>query len=651
MSRGRLLEEVWTGIAVTDDVLTRSIAELRKAFGDRPSAPRYIETIPKSGYRLIAPVDLPAVDLPAEPEPTVAADHPRPSRGLWVAMAAVSAVLAVAVVAVRLAYRPQPAVLGTPFRATPVTSFPGRETQPACSPDGTQVAFAWQGEASDNWDVYVRLVDGEGILRLTHDPAADHAPAWSSDGTRVAFIRYRGDSCDIYAVPAIGGAERKLGSCGQNVRPDLVWSPDGRWLAFSDRPTNAESFGIFLLAAETRKQRKLVAPGSQHWGDVDPSFSPDSRWLAFTRSTSASTDDLFRISVSGGEPERMTFDGRRIGGHSWSSDGRSIVFVSERGGRAEMWLIPSSGGRARWLPIGSNLPRNPDWSRTGNDLLFEQWSYASDILRLDLAAGDSEPEPWVSSTREDSLPAVSPHGRRTAFVSDRSGHHEIWVRDNDHGELLQLTSFAGPYTGSPHWSPDSSSLAFDSRPDGQADIFVIDAEGGALRQLTSEPANELEPSWSADGARIYFGSNRTGRWQIWKIPAQGGEAVQVTRDGGYAALESASGNWLYYTRYDQEGIFRVATESGAEVLVPGTDGLSNWKCCTLGEQGLYIVRRNSDQSWLELLDPEAGVARLLRAIPGHADLGVSISPDGRFLLYAEIVRQESDLMSVPIRPF
>ena len=91
-----------------------------------------------------------------------------------------------------------------------VTSYPGLETEPALSPDGKMVAFVWNGENQDNWDIYVKLVD-EGVpLHLTRDPADDLSPTWSPDGRLIAFRRESADRGGIYFVPSLGGSERKL---------------------------------------------------------------------------------------------------------------------------------------------------------------------------------------------------------------------------------------------------------------------------------------------------------------------------------------------------------------------------------------------------------------------------------------------------------
>jgi serine/threonine protein kinase len=94
-----------------------------------------------------------------------------------------------------------------PPRSVPLTTYAGSQGHPSFSPDGSQVAFEWNGEKQDNWDIYVKLVDGGAPLRLTTNAAEDRAPAWSPDGRQIAFVR--GGNA-LYSMSPLGGTERKL---------------------------------------------------------------------------------------------------------------------------------------------------------------------------------------------------------------------------------------------------------------------------------------------------------------------------------------------------------------------------------------------------------------------------------------------------------
>ena len=253
-------------------------------------------------------------------------------------------------------------------------------------------------------------------------------------------------------------------------------------------------------------------------------------------------------SVEGGVPRRLTFDNRDILSQTWTPDGRSLVFASNRTGSYSLWRVRVSGGtpeRIQGITLGA---ADPSFSRDGRRMAFSQFFLDTNVWRIDIEHPSAPPRPLILSTVADSSPQYSPDGTRIAFRSSRSGSHEIWACDSEGKQSVQMTNFAGPLTGTPRWSPDGKWIVFDTRPEGQADIWIVGADGGKPRRLTTEPSEDVVPSWSRDGKSIYYASNRSGAWQVWRKPVDGGGAQQVTFQGGFAAFESPDGKYLYYAK-------------------------------------------------------------------------------------------------------
>ena len=179
-------------------------------------------------------------------------------------------------------------------RVLPVTAYGGNAILPTFSPDGTQVAFAWNGEKQDNYEIYVKLVDGGTPLRLTNQPGDNVYPKWSPDGRWIAFLR--GDA--VYLIPPIGGPERKLAEQVNSVD----WMPDSRSLVVGYAPDRQQG-GIGVTGVDNGETRRLTtAPGRGM--DAQPAVSPDGRSLAFNRLT-GSRFDIYVTPIAGGEPRRL----------------------------------------------------------------------------------------------------------------------------------------------------------------------------------------------------------------------------------------------------------------------------------------------------------------------------------------------------------
>ena len=659
VTREALREKLWPADTFVefDHSLNTAISKIREALGDLADNPRFVETLPRRGYRFIAPVE--ESGQASEPEATMPVP-PLPwwrttRRPFW------SAVLLAVVIGGAAWFQffraPSKSAL-PPMRVVPLTTLPGSEFDPALSPDGNQVAFSWDGETGDNVDIYVKLIGAETTLRLTDDPAFDCCPAWSPDGRSIAFTRISETKGEIFIVPALGGPERKLqttsGANPLGLFRFVSWSPDGRFLAFADQGPDEEPFAISLVSVESLERRKLSAPPAKYYGDSFPAFSPDGKTLAFVRAAGAALSDIYLLPVAGGEPRRLTFGNPWINGLDWTPDGSEIVYSSSLlASGNSLWRISASGGAPERLALGGENASNPSISGQGHRLAYQQGVFDSNIWRIDVqgsTSGNRSPAKLIASTRFESGPQFSPDGKKIAFCSGRSGNDEIWICDSDGSNCLQLTSFEGPHTCTPRWSPDGQRIAFDSRPEGHSDIYVIDLEYRVPRRLTTDTANDVVPSWSNDGRWIYFASNRTGRRQVWKAPTEGGPAVQVTQNGGFAAFESPDGQFVYYAKFTEPGIWRVPVEGGEETLVLDLLQPGLWGYWAVVEEGIYFLNVKAKPrpaiEFYRFATRQVTRVTVPEKDPQYGSPGLALSPDGSWILYMQIDRVESDIMLV-----
>jgi len=537
----------------------------------------------------------------------------------------------------------------------PFTSSPGKKSDPVFSPGGNEIAYTWKGENDDNSDIYVKLIGAGSPLRLTSSPAEEYCPAWSPDGRYIAFLR-DGPSGDraYYLIPALGGAERKIGEAyGQSQLYQLYedcldWSRDGKYLLVADRmaPEDARS-SILLLSVEDGQRRVLVSQPDLYV--ANPIGSPDGTAVAYVQGAGFVAGDIYVAPVSGGPPRRVTSDGRSLNGLAWTADGKGIVFASNRGGLWRLWRVSSSGGTPEMVNGVGEGAGAPTISPRGNRLAYVQASTDANLWRTAGPASKGRrgaPMKVIASSRQDWEGVFSPDGKRIAFASDRSGTVEIWTSNSDGTNQAQLTSLRAADAGTPRWSPDGKTIAFDARLEGHGDIFVISADGGTPRRLTTEPVENNVPTWSRDGKWIYFSSNRTGSWQIWRVPSAGGSATQVTKNGGFSAEESPDARFLYVW-VDGGTIWRMRP-SGEETtrILQGVSAFAWWR---VAPGGIYFIDGSTTPARVRFLDFATKRVNTITTLDlgySHPALGFDVSPDGQWILFKRVDQVASDIMVV-----
>lgn len=633
--------------------------------GLTPAIPRDLDKIitrclrknPDRRFHVIVDVKVALEELKEESESgkltelPMAAPSNKVRRAVWIG---VPLVAAVAGTAWWFSHRQMPEATATSPQVTPVTTYAGIEGHPTFSPDAGQIAFHWNGEKQDNFDIYVKVVGSSAPpLRLTNSPARDWAPQWSPDGKSIAFIRNPGPSGAVYLIPALGGPERKV--C-ETKGDALSWHPDGKRIALMDRASGSDPYHIALVDLDTGSKKAITRPGADHVGDGAPALSPDGETLAFARWRIPSAGHLHTLGLRDGREKSLQ---HRVASTrlAWTLDSRAIL--------AGASLVPVDGSLVRALP-GGFLAEVASSTRpdAAASLAFVARTADTNIWRKDLQP-PGPPKQIIASTRLDAWPKWSPNGDRIVFSSTRSGSPVMWLSDPDGGSFMEL----GTEAGRPNdWSPDGRQILFDGgRGAGRnaADVFVINADGGPPRNLTNSPSDDVRANWSQDGKSIYFRSDRSGRNEIWKMPASGGEAIQITRNGGWEAQDSPDGKLLYVAKESTNrlraqdyslasapgGLWSLPVDGGPETLLIPAVTHGYW---CVASQGIFFVDITGPQDNLAAKPVRffdfatrrtTQVASIEKNLQGGA-MSFSVTADGRRLLWAQIDQESADIMLI-----
>ena len=691
VTREQLRAQLWPSDTFVDfnHGLNAAINKLRDALSDSVDSPRYIETLPRRGYRFIALVDpgivqsVTSTDDPSSHQPEIApadsivpnsldAAHSFPLTPLTSDVPAVSplsakrsffahsyliaaslaalVLIAATVLLQKVSFTANRHDSFTSVqRIRPLANLADATSEPAFSPNGSYVAFDRSSADRKSSGIFVQSVGSDELLQLTDNPD-DGFPAWSPDSRFIAFTRETAHDVSILIVPfspshvSASPSERKLDLRALTpIRREIAWSPDGKSIVFS------AASGLVLFSIETSAPRQLTQapPDSHDWGAA---YSPDGSRLLFVRSQQAGfRDEILLIPASGGEATQIDSEHANIlGPPQWSLDSHSVIFSSDRGSHPGLWRVSVN---SRDTPVQINDTGSyPSLSPIGSRLAYQRITRNLHVWERHLSEPGAKPRILIASSSETDQgpgPQISPDGKKVAYMSDRSGSMEIWVAQRDGSHPQQLTSLGN--AGSPRWSPDSRSIVFD---DGQRDgpaIYSVSVNGGACRLLVpSNNHSNVCPSFSADGKWVYFASTRSGTFQVWKVPAEGGDPVQVTQHGGHAAISSLDGKLIYYAKssYANPEIWQVPARGGPEKLVSPLLSPVTWAAWSVTTRGIVFAHPSGQgQPIVSIYDPTTRRVTNLTTLP-IAPFWFTASPDAASILFDQPGWQQAEIMLV-----
>ena len=649
VTREELQSQVWPKDTFVDfdHALNTAITKIRLVLGDDAEHPTYIETLPRRGYRFIATVETPRTK---PPEHGAAGALDRTPRHGWLSAIAVS--VAACLLLTLVGWRISRNLSSSPsIEVVPLVALHGYQGSPVFSPDGNQVAFA-EYEENNRGAIYTTLIGGDKPLRLT-EKSEVCCPTWSPDSRQIAFMRFLKDGFTINVISALGGTEKTLYTAQSGIRGwclRLDWSPDGKLLAFSE-PRAELNPRVALISLDDLSVRPLTSPAGQEY-DCEAAFSPDGSRVAFERGTvGGQSRDTYVMPITGGGPRRLTFDNSWGGFPAWTQDGSEIVFSSNRGGPMNLWRVSANGGPPRPVAGVSAMATAPSISRKGNQLAYEHDTRTTGIWRIRLRDQTHSVGHPTSVTTARGMtnirPSISPDGKKIVFESDRMGFTDIWYCDSDGSNCTQLTSLHGT-AGTARWSPDGHRIAFEFQSQRYYDVYVLEVPDGRARRLVTFPDGDNgAPNWSRDGQSIYFySSHEKGPLQLWKIPYQGGTPVRVTKNSGVYAAESDDGRFLYFSKMEQPGVWRMPLGGGEEERVLDQPDGWQWYNWALAPGGIYFVTDiDNEGSKIEFFDFAKHKRTLIDTVDKQ-QFGLALTPDGKSLLYSRNESEDYEIMLV-----
>ena len=652
VEKAEIFERLWAAEFVSDNALTRVVATLRRALGDRPDRPIVIATVRTRGYRF-----LPAIE--AVEETPRAADggparspSPRSERRTraWISVAVVAALAAIGV---WLARRPEPARPTTAAVPSPVqlTTEAGNYFYPDFSPDGSQLVYA--SDVEGGLEIYVQPVSGGRATRLT-DSGACSEPAWSPDGRWIVYTDLaRGG---LWLVAPSGGSRRQLTDFGMQA----AWSPDGRWVVFSHpgQPVMGSlqwsamlDSSLWAVEVGNGEIRRLTSAPSAAGGQGAPAVTTDGESVVFS-TASWLGGRLWRVPITGGEPAALTSGAGDEAGAWWLDPTpdplRDALYVIRRrpeSTRIERVWLQGPARRETVLGPAPAAAAQLTVSKDGKWLAFVVEEVGTSIEELPVnGAGDSIGPPRALAAppvERVFVPQYSPDGDLLFYRRHRAGSSVEGVIADRTGSVLQvvrdlpigLTRWTSPTAVL--LAPLRESVRLDAltgrkvpvAPLAGADRMIDRARGGAL---------SVSPDLRAVALTASTGSGR--ELFVWEVGRQ--EPRQHTHLGGLVDFPSYTrdGRWILIQHMPRpevgNGILRAPAGGGEPERILSGDGPS-WlgQLSSHGDLVAYAAQRGG--AWYLAVAGPRSPERLLDTPPEVVGYlrWPTWSPDGSRIAY------------------
>jgi Tol biopolymer transport system component/DNA-binding winged helix-turn-helix (wHTH) protein len=639
-----LLKSAWPDSYVEEGALNRSVSVLRKALGDDGETTKYIETVPKRGYRFVAPVTecRDHAERPrAEDPPPRARHHLR--LGRYAAAGALAAGVLVTTGWFRFSDAggrgpDTPASLPVHTQVT----FTGTASSPTLSPDGRRIAYV-SADASQK-RLIVQEVAGGQPLEVFGAPELGYL-RWSPDGSELLMWARGGGWDGVYVIPQMGGTPRRIAA----RRFIACWSPGGSAVAVASYNTGR----LWLFDGRGREDRTIDLDGV-HWSIWDIDWSAANNRILFVSSDYQARYTIWTIRPDGSDQTKIVMEDTEIRSVRWAPAGDAIYYFRRDDQTVSLrkLAVPSAGlARDAGTTLVSGLEADGSLALDGRAtrVVYARAPYYSNLWRLDADTGRT-----TELTRGTSLverPRVSPDGASVVFNVGHARRASLYTVPIAGGTPRRLTFLDSLNVGGA-WSPDGARVAFASTEGGTPRVWTMDAAGGTPQPLSSRDLSDtLDLTW-APGERILY--QQAGNRNYYEVDSETGTERLLVDDASrgwlFAPVVSPDGRQIavQWNRAPVRGLWVIDTSNRRETPVYGSAAGSikpigwsadgRWifavegKNCSLRGQTSSLGETMTEAAILRIA-LRGGRVDTVAHLPGGEIGSVSVTPDGRRFVY------------------
>jgi Tol biopolymer transport system component/DNA-binding winged helix-turn-helix (wHTH) protein len=655
VTREHLIALLWPkGVVDFDTGLNTAVRKLRSALGDTAETPRYIETLPRRGYRFIVPVDPepdalatggPPATLPTDtPAPldagaptATATPRARPAR-LWLSIAILVAAGAAVWFAVEFNHRSHNPLANA--KITRLTGLSGKEQSAEISRDGKMAVFL--SDHDGHTDVWITEIGSGNYRNMTRGNIREIANSsirtlgFSADGSLVTIWERqpegpRSGDVNILAVPTNGGAVRPY----LPEAAEVSWSSDGSRIVYH---TSAPGDPLFVRDLRQSSARRIYAAEAGvhcHF----PIWSPGDEFIYFVRGVPLEAWDVWRIRPTGSDLERITFQNAQVS-HPVLLDSRTLVYLATDAERSGPWLYVTDVKERVPRRISFGLERYTSLaaSADGGRLVATVANPRTSLWSLAIL-GDGAVQAKAVRISPESATELSPRlgPNYLLFVSYKGGRAGIVKRVD--GANKDLWSNAhGTIVGAPAIAPNGR-IAFTVSDGTKTLLYAMESDGSQVRVVTDSLRLRGNPAWAPDGQSIVSAVTENGEPRLAIIPISGASSIPLVSEYSLDPVWSPDGRFLLYSGADLGMMFPLRAVAGdgklyggllAPVLTRGARRVVFWR----DGQAIVVLRGEIGHKNFWLVDLKNGAERQLTDLPSEFDIrDFDVSPDGNQIIF------------------
>ena len=561
VSREEIIEQIWDGNGyVGSKALTNAIWHLRQQLKPISTEP-IIETVRKSGYRLLIEPQYNAVDLVDDVDVLKQLQIRTEKLTIALKRSWITVVCVSVISLITLAYHLYHDQIEMMEPEVSRLSWGGEaERFPAVSPDGQWLVFGSRSHGQ-SYSLYLKdLTDFDSSpKRLTSNASREARAVWSADGTALYFSSTdkKTDKCFIKHFTIATAETLSLTPCNSYMSA-IDLAPGDTELAYIGFDLESDVGGLYTVDLQQQqvKPTRLSCLVDCNYRDRDLAYSADGKWLAIARRFGNISEDIFIRNRATGEELRLTEGLEDIRGISWHQDNQRLVFSTETSGVRNGFIIDIKTKQTEALNIqGFSYPK---FLVASDALVFERHKKEYQIVHLATDAKvATAPFPMLQSGFSFRNPDYSEQTRRIVYVSNVTGANELWTADINGENRRQLTRL-NQRVAYPKWSHDGKNIAFlapDAKGEGNV-IHVLNLASQSLSILASPYIDHGRLNWSHDDNSI-FTSTDDGLTQFFLTEHQ----VKVISKVAIRLAHATNDERLLFTRGDKNGLWQLQLDS------------------------------------------------------------------------------------------